>query len=104
MRRRPEPRRRHQRGCSRAALRGDPRIIGGAQVCSTASHEIVGVMPRGFEFLEPGTDVWAPLPFDPTSAQHRAQFSQAFARLERGVTTEAATSELQACCRRCGAT
>ena len=58
-------------------------------------HEVVGVMPRGFEFMAPGTDVWAPLPFDPASAQHRAQFSMAFARLEHGVATEQATGELQ---------
>src|SRR5262249_46179505 len=45
--------------------------------------------------LEPGTDVWAPLAFDPTSPQHRAQFSLAVARLKPGVTSERATTELQ---------
>jgi putative ABC transport system permease protein len=52
-------------------------------------------MRPGFEFLGPGTDVWAPLPFDPSSRQHRAQFSQAFARLRTGTTIQAGTRELQ---------
>ncbi len=53
-------------------------------------------MPRGFEFMEPGTDVWAPLVFDPTSPQHRATFNRAVARLAPGVTPERASQELQA--------
>jgi putative ABC transport system permease protein len=74
----------------------DPKTIGRSVSLDTGPHTIVGVMPRGFEFLEPGTDVWAPLPVDPSSPQHRAQFSQAFGRLNPGVTVDAATRELQA--------
>ena len=74
----------------------DPQAIGRSVFLDTGPHTIVGVMPRGFEFLEPGTDVWAPLPFDPSSPQHRAQFSQAFARLNPNVTADVALQELQA--------
>ena len=59
-------------------------------------HEIVGVMPRGFEFLQPGTDVWAAMVFDPTAQNHKATFSQAFARLKPDVSVNAATNELAA--------
>jgi predicted permease len=75
---------------------GDPRIIGRTVQIDGVPHEIVGVMRRGFEFLSPGTDIWAPLPFDPSSRQHRAQFSEAFARLRPEVSAAAATRELQA--------
>jgi predicted permease len=74
---------------------GDPRTIGQTVQIDAVPHEIVGVMPKGFEFREPGTDVWSPLPFDPASPQHRAQFSQAFARLRSGITVETATRELR---------
>jgi putative ABC transport system permease protein len=59
-------------------------------------HQIVGVMPKGFEFVEPGTDVWTPLVFDPSSPQHKAAFNRAVARLAPGVTAERASEELQA--------
>ena len=76
-------------------FQGDPNILGRRVLIDNVEHEIVGVMPPGFEFLEPGTDLWAPMPFDPASAQNRAQFSMPFARLRPGVTLDAATSELQ---------
>lgn len=77
-------------------FRADPQVIGRSVKIDDVAHEIVGVMRPGFEFLQPGTDIWAPLPFDPSSRQHRAQFSQGLARLRSGVTADAATRELQA--------
>jgi predicted permease len=74
---------------------GDPDVVGRRVSLDGVEHEVVGVMPAGFEFLEPGTDIWAPMPFDPASAQNRAQFSMAFARLKPGVSIEQATAELQ---------
>jgi putative ABC transport system permease protein len=74
---------------------GDAHVLGRHVLIDGMDHEIVGVMPRGFEFMEPGTDLWAPMPFDPASAQNRAQFSLPFARLRRGITTEQAAAELR---------
>ena len=74
----------------------NPRVIGQSVLIDNVAHEIIGVMPAGFEFMEPGTDVWAPLPFDPSSPQHRAQFSQAFGRLNDTTTVAQATDELRA--------
>jgi predicted permease len=73
----------------------DPNIIGRRVLLDGLEHEVIGVMPAGFEFIEPGTDAWAPMPFDPASAQNRAQFSMPFARLRPGVTVDQATAELQ---------
>ena len=74
---------------------GDANVIGRRVFLDNVEHEVVGVLPGGFEFLEPGTDVWAAMPFDPASAQNRAQFSMPFARLRAGVPIEHAHAELQ---------
>ena len=76
-------------------FQSDPRVVGRSVLLDNVAHEIVGVMPADFEYMEPGTDVWAPLLFDPASPQHKASFSQAFARLRPGVTIESAMQELQ---------
>ena len=74
----------------------NPATIGRTVRIDNVAHEIVGVLPRGFEFREPGTDVWAPLAFDPTAPQHRGAFNLAIARLAPGATAARATDELQA--------
>lgn len=73
---------------------GNPAVIGRVVQLDGAPHEIIGVMPRGFEVFGPGTEVWAPLPFDPTARNHTATFSMAFARLHDNIGVQAATSEL----------
>src|SRR4030095_12641451 len=35
-----------------------PAAIGRTVYLDGAPHAIVGVMPRGFEFMGPGTDIW----------------------------------------------
>jgi len=73
----------------------NPATVGASIRLDSVVHEIVGVMPKGFEFVEPGTDVWTPLVFDPSSPQHKAPFSHAVARLAPGVTAARASEELQ---------
>lgn len=74
---------------------GDPSIVGRHVSLDGVDYEVVGVMPRGFEFLEPGTDVWTPLPFAPGSQQQRSQFSIAFGRLRPAVSIAQADAEMQ---------
>ena len=74
---------------------GDPKVIGRRVQLDGVEHEVIGVMPRGFEFSGPGTDVWAPAPFDPASPQHRATFSLAFARLQPQFSVAQANQEWQ---------
>ena len=69
-----------------------PEVLGRQVLLDGLAHEVIGVMPRGFEFLEPGTDLWAPVVADPTS---RVQFSDVVGRLANGVTIERANTELQ---------
>ncbi len=74
---------------------GDPAIVGRHVALDGVDYEVVGVMPREFEFREPGTDVWTALPFVAGSGQNRTQYSLAFGRLRAGVTVEQAHAELQ---------
>ena len=72
----------------------DERVLGRSLIIDGQPHEVIGVMPKGFEILEPGTDLWTPLPFDPASGNHTATFSQVLGRLRTGVTAEAASTEV----------
>jgi putative ABC transport system permease protein len=74
---------------------GNPAVIGRIVQIDRQPHEIIGVMPAGFEFLAPGTDVWAALFVEPGSPNYKAQFAQAFARLRPNVSPDLATLELQ---------
>ena len=76
---------------------GDPSAIGRRVLIDGLDHEVIGVMPRGFEFMRPGTDVWVPWPYDPSSAQQQRSTSlAAFGRLVPGLTVMHASSALQA--------
>ena len=77
-----------------ARFGGDRNVIGRGVQLDQEAFTIVGVMPAGFEVFEPGTDLWAPLPWDPASNQYKATFSVALARLTSGTTVEAANREL----------
>ena len=72
----------------------DRAVIGRTVQLDGVPHEVIGVMPAGFEFMGPGTDVWAPLVFDPGDRNHKATFNQAFARLALGATPEFVNREL----------
>jgi putative ABC transport system permease protein len=44
---------------------GDPNIVGKALVLSDVPTEVVGVMPKGFAFPAPETEVWIPMALNP---------------------------------------
>ncbi len=78
----------------RSRFGSDPNAIGRGIRLDEEPFTIVGVMPPGFEVFEPGTDLWAPLPFDVASPQYKATFSLGLARLARGVSVAAASREI----------
>ena len=77
------------------AIQRDPSVIGRGIQLDQEPHTIVGVMPAGFEIFGRGTDLWAPLPWDPSTPQSQGDV---LAGRRRGCaaasTPEAATREL----------
>lgn len=77
----------------------DPAIVGRAIVMDGASYTVVGVMPRDFEAPRFGWMTEDPLwiPFAPTPDNRKwGRFLHVIARLQPGVTVDAARAELVA--------
>ena len=70
---------------------GDPNIIGRSLNLSGTTTEVVGVMPAGFSFPRPETEMWIPLALNPT--RPAPYFLRAIARLGSGVSPSAAETE-----------
>ena len=80
----------------RARFGGDPNVIGRTVRLDEVPHQIVAVMPRGFEAVTTRTDAWAPLPADPAAFYDRLNFSLLVGRLAPGVSVEQADAEFKA--------
>ena len=75
---------------------GDPAIVGKQATVNARPRTIVGVMPRGFHFLDNQVKAWAPIALDP-SANYRetsGRFLQVVARLNPGVSVQQAQGEM----------
>jgi putative ABC transport system permease protein len=70
---------------------GDPNIIGRSLNLSSTAIEVVGVMPAGFSFPRPETEIWTPLALNPTRTA--PYFLKAIARLAPGVSPSEAETE-----------
>ena len=78
----------------------DPEIVGkSVSFGGNTPRQVVGVMPEGFSFPTPSTDVWMPMLWDKVNPSQvwfrRAHWSRVVGRLRPGVTLEAANAELQ---------
>ena len=58
-------------------------------------HEIVGILPQGFEFLTPNQDIWVPLQESPQSAARDRRNLFAIARMAEGSSTEQVRAEMR---------
>jgi predicted permease len=75
----------------------DPGIVGRAIVMNDVRHEVVGVAPRGFVFLNREVDYWIPMRLPPQFANTRtSHFLNVVARLKPGVALEAADRDMKA--------
>ena len=83
-------------GVWRRRFGADPGVIGRSVQIDQVAHEVIGVMPPGFEVLGERADLWVPLPFVPGSPAQRSQFSLALGRLRDGTTVAAASDEVAA--------
>jgi len=73
---------------------GDPGVLGKTLVVHGDNRVIVGVMPPGFRYPSPATQLWVPAPFSMTAASPASFDWYSIARLKPGVSPEAATREL----------
>ena len=65
---------------------GDPAVLGRTISLSGAAATIVGVMPEGFHFPTPETELWQPIALDRAKASRGAHFLDVAARLKPGVS------------------
>jgi putative ABC transport system permease protein len=86
----------------RSRLHGDPRILGSKLLLDRKPYEVIGVMPRRFEFpLVQGrletSELWLPLTFSQQDLTTGASFwgYHMVGRLERGVTMAKAAGDAE---------
>ncbi len=82
-------------GLWRSRYGADPDIIGKTIELNGGSREVIGVMPDGYDFPTPETDVWVPRQLDPASENFGGHHLVAVARLAPGMTIEAATTDAE---------
>jgi predicted permease len=75
---------------------GDPNVIGRSIQLDANSVNIIGVLPREFEFAPRGNaEIWVPLHLNPNMAARRnLRWIRAVGRLKSGTTPEQARSEM----------
>jgi putative ABC transport system permease protein len=80
----------------RTRFGGDPAVIGRTVRLDDVPHEIVAVMPPGFEVVTTRTDGWTPLPVDRAAFYDSVNVSLLVGRLGDGVTLAQADAEFKA--------
>jgi predicted permease len=76
---------------------GDPAAIGRDLRISGRPHNVVGVMPRGFVFVNPEVRLWKPLAFTPEQKQgHHNNNWYSIGRLKPGATVAQAQTQVDA--------
>lgn len=73
----------------------DPKIIGGSIVVDDVPREVIGVMPPGFSFPSPSTQLWIPFRIDNQSLWGLFE-TYILGRLKPGVDLESARAEFKA--------
>lgn len=72
----------------------DPKIVGRTLPIDGVSRKVVGVLPPGFAFPRPETELWIPLIIDPVQAPLARFSSPGVGRLATGVSPIAAQNRL----------
>ena len=79
----------------RSTFGGREEAIGQSMEIDGVSHEVIGIMPAGFDLMDKRVELWLPLQLDPAIRQFRAShFLSVLGRLKNGVTPERAEAEL----------
>ena len=84
-------------GLWRETFGGERSILGRDIILSGEKRTVVGVMPEGFQFLEPNIRLWVPLAQAPEDWANRGgHYLTVVGRLKQGVTVEQADADLKA--------
>jgi putative ABC transport system permease protein len=75
---------------------GQAGILGREILLDDEKHTVIGVMPRGFQFLDPEVRLWVPARFTPEQMATRgSHYLQVVARMKPGVTLDEANSNIK---------
>jgi len=74
---------------------GDRSVIGREIRLNGNVHEVIGVMPSGFEFPRKGTGIWVPIQFTDQDKNRGSHSFYVAGRLADGVTVEQARDEVE---------
>jgi predicted permease len=75
---------------------GDPDIVGRTILMNDVKFEVVGVAPRSFVFFTREIDYWVPIQLPPNQVEARGNhFLWVVARLQPGVSVQAANAEMR---------
>src|SRR5260221_3240180 len=84
---------------------GGKEIIGQQIILNSEPHTVIGIMPPRTLFPEPGTQIWAPLAFEPNQLRERHSHNfLVYGRLKPDVTIAQARAEMDVIARRGAAT
>ncbi|MGH9970956.1 MAG: ABC transporter permease [Pyrinomonadaceae bacterium] len=76
---------------------GDQSIVGRSVMLDGVSHEIIGVMPAGFQFPDSETQIWKPMAFDADDLSENnrgSHYLDLIARMKPGVTLAQAQADV----------
>ena len=74
----------------------DPTVVGRAIELNGAQVSVIGVMPAGYDFPRPGTDVWMAYRLNPASENFGGHSIGGIARLAPGATLASAQNDAEA--------
>jgi putative ABC transport system permease protein len=73
---------------------GDPAVVGRDILLSGEPYTVIGVMPRGFQFLESYVSVWVPAAFSSQELAQGGRYLTVVGRLKAPVTAAGAAANL----------
>lgn len=75
---------------------GQPSVVGRDILLSDEKYTVVGVMPKGFQFLDPDIRLWVPSGFTSRTLSNRGgHFLSVVARMKPGVTLDQANADIK---------
>ena len=73
---------------------GDASWVGREVVLDGRVHQVVGILPEGFDVLDPATQVWTPLALDEAELQRSVRDTLIFGRLRPEVSLQQARAQM----------